>query len=424
MPFRHLLFNRRNGAPQRPPDQQPVSLESQRYFSLDNEFPQASYNNEWSDAQNYTAQSTPLAAYDQQQMTHNPQLMKQQTLAYNQPFDHTSMFPYNTVNGVPYQNSPYDFDSHSLQYSSDMMDTDGSSISQGSVHSSMSSTTHLDVMLDDDVNGMHSLSRKPSVISNYSSYGSETQSEKLCPLITGQVHKCAPDICGPSAPCLQYVNDEVVVPPIEECVPELKRRSSSNPFQQDQNQPTDFTTPHNSPPRQRQRREQTDSTSSVNPAQTLQTPPADDEKVKATRTRRTITKSATTDDVPLSKQTKKSRARQAHSLVERKYRENLNAKIQELHVTLQKTHFGKPCSHTSSRHHTHSPDEDEDDADDLDSRSSKVKKSDVLIEAMNYVHSTEMELRRKDEEISQLHDRIKMMETWMRTGSMGQRGMM
>jgi len=69
-------------------------------------------------------------------------------------------------------------------------------------------------------------------------------------------------------------------------------------------------------------------------------------------------------------------------------------------------------------------DDDDDDADDLDSRSSKVKKSDVLIEAMNYVHSVEVELRRKDEEITQLNDRIKMMENWMRTGSMGQRGMM
>lgn len=69
-------------------------------------------------------------------------------------------------------------------------------------------------------------------------------------------------------------------------------------------------------------------------------------------------------------------------------------------------------------------DDDDDDADDLDSRSSKVKKSDVLIEAMNYVHSVEVELRRKDEEIAQLNDRIKMMENWMRTGSMGQRGMM
>ena len=69
--------------------------------------------------------------------------------------------------------------------------------------------------------------------------------------------------------------------------------------------------------------------------------------------------------------------------------------------------------------------DDEDDAEDVDGRSSKIKKSDVLIEAMNYVHSVEIELRRKDEEINQLTDRIKMMENWMRTGSMvGQRNMM
>jgi len=339
------------------------------------------------------------------------------------------MFPYNSVNGIPYQNSPYDFDSHSLQYSSDMMDTDGSSISQDSIHSSTSSVTHLDVMLDEDANSMRSVSRKPSLLSNYSSYGSEhhqpehQQAEKLCPLLLGQVDKCAPEICGPSAPCLQYVNDEVVVPPIEECIPGPRRSSPSTSFHQDQNQPTDFTTPHTSP--QQRRREQPEAVNSINPAHTLQTPSVEEEKkVRVTRTRRTA-KSATTDEVPLSKQTKKTRARQAHSLVERKYRENLNAKIQELHQTLQKTQFGKPCSHvSSSRGNVNSMDDDDDDADDLDSRSSKVKKSDVLIEAMNYVHSVEVELRRKDEEITQLNDRIKMMENWMRTGSMGQRGMM
>jgi len=353
----------------------------------------------------------------------DPQL-KQQSLAQHQPFDHSTMFPYNSRNGVPYQNSPYDFDSHSLQYSSDRMDTDGSSISQGSIHSSTSSIGHLDIMLDEDANSMRSISRKPSLLSNYSSYGSENQQpEKLCPLILGQVDKCAPEICGASAPCLQFVNDEVVVPPIEECVPDATRSSPSSSFNQDQNQPTDFT-PHNSP--QRQRREQAEAANhSVNPAQTLQNPPMEEEKkVRVTRTRRTA-KSATTDEVPLSKQTKKTRARQAHSLVERKYRENLNAKIQELHQTLQKTHFGKPCSHiASSRGNMNSIEDDDDDADDIDGRSSKVKKSDVLIEAMNYVHSVEVELRRKDEEISQLHDRIKMMENWMRTGSIGQTSMM
>jgi len=358
-------------------------------------------------------------------MMQDDQLVKHQNSAYPQPFDRSAMFPYNSMAAIPYQSSPYDFDSHSLQYSSDMMDTDASSISQGSIHSSISSTTHLDVMLDDDMRSMHSLSRKPSVISNYSSYGSESNPmEKLCPLITGQVAKCAPELCGPSAPCLQYVNDDVVVPPIEECVAEPVRRSSSSSISQNQTQPVDFTTPHNSPQRQRQEQPEPQS-HSINPVQTLHIPSTtdDDKKVRVTRTRRS-TKSATTDEMPLNKQTKKTRARQAHSLVERKYRENLNAKIQELHQTLQKTHYGKTCSHTSSRNHTQSPDDDDDDLDDMDSRSSKVKKSDVLIEAMNYVHTTENELRRKDGEIQQLNDRIAMMESWMRTGTIGQRNMM
>lgn len=66
---------------------------------------------------------------------------------------------------------------------------------------------------------------------------------------------------------------------------------------------------------------------------------------------------------------------------------------------------------------------DEEDFDDDGterSTSSRVKKSDVLVEAMSYVHTMEREMQRKDEEIQQLHDRISMMENWIKTGTLGQ----
>ena len=71
---------------------------------------------------------------------------------------------------------------------------------------------------------------------------------------------------------------------------------------------------------------------------------------------------------------------------------------------------------------SHAHDEDDDD-DDEDRSSTKVKKSDVLIEAMNYVHAAESEMRRKDDEIQKLNDRVKMMEKWFQNGPLDLRNM-
>lgn len=361
-------------------------------------------------------------------MGHGPTVMQEPYLSKQQqqnphmtsPFDPNSMFPYNTMNDMPYQGSPYDFDSRSLPYS-DRMDTDVSSISQGSVHSSMSSTSHLDIMFDSDVNSAHSLSRKPSLISNYEP---EPDQGTLCPLFTGQVSKCDPSLCGPNAPCLQYVNQ---VPPIEECVPDTERQLSSS--NNEQNTPIDFTTPHTSPQLQHKiQRVNTASGGVVPSKEVARAATPDDAKRPQPKPRRSTTKVNTSDikdETPITKQTKKTRARQAHSLVERKYRENLNAKIQELHQLLQRTHLNRSNQQDVNRssiqthhHHHHDDVTDQDDCDDNadDRASSKVKKSDVLIEAMNYVHSTEAEMVRMRDEIRQLNDRIQMMENWMRKG--------
>lgn len=54
-------------------------------------------------------------------------------------------------------------------------------------------------------------------------------------------------------------------------------------------------------------------------------------------------------------------------------------------------------------------------------KSYKVKKSDVLVEAMDYVHATERELHRMQEEINQLKSHIRTMEGWMRPDNPNQR---
>lgn len=399
MPFRHLLFNRRNGAaPRRDLDQQSISLQDAAYFSLEDEFPGYKDNEAWSDhAQSVTQSPTAYNSTMQRSLDHKGH--------WQQPaeaFDPRNMFPYNSINGVPYQNSPYDFDSNSLQYSSDVaMDTDGSSISRGSIHSSVSSTSHIDVTLDEDLDSLNSLSRKPSLTSTSNHGGSST----LCPLMTGQAAKCSPELCGPAAPCLQYGSIETI-PPIEDCV---TRNASSTAIEYVERTAINFTSHATSD----LGHEQIYSMPVATPHQFSQaeTPIADSHSKQIATVERAT-------DQPVVKSTKKGRARQAHSLVERKYRENLNAKIQELHLLLHRV----KASRQGPRVPALGLNVDEEDLDDDGaerSTSTRVKKSDVLVEAISYVHNAEREMQRKDEEIRSLHERINMMESWIKNGTMG-----
>lgn len=93
------------------------------------------------------------------------------------------------------------------------------------------------------------------------------------------------------------------------------------------------------------------------------------------------------------------RAKQAHSVVERRYRDNLNEKIVQLHrtlITLESTSrlSGIPTHNIfTSREYRR-----------------KFRKSDVLVDAMNYVHQTEVEMRHMSDEITRLNDRLKPLE--------------
>src|SRR2546423_4367364 len=85
-------------------------------------------------------------------------------------------------------------------------------------------------------------------------------------------------------------------------------------------------------------------------------------------------------------------AKKAHSAVERRYRENLNSKIMDLHRTLLTTEFGSWSS-------------DGEDIRLLDLKGEewgKIRKSDVLVNAMAYVHQSEIEMRHMSEEIRRL----------------------
>ncbi|RJE16808.1 hypothetical protein PHISCL_10855, partial [Aspergillus sclerotialis] len=104
----------------------------------------------------------------------------------------------------------------------------------------------------------------------------------------------------------------------------------------------------------------------------------------------------TTKSTAPSKADAKQRAKQAHSLVERKYRENLNAKISQLHNTLQASHYGPKVGEDGEVEAATA-------ANGLPPP--KVRKSDVLTEAMNYVNQTEVEMRHMENEIHRLTER-------------------
>lgn len=93
------------------------------------------------------------------------------------------------------------------------------------------------------------------------------------------------------------------------------------------------------------------------------------------------------------------RAKQAHSVVERRYRDNLNGKIMQLHRALSATGTTTRLAGMSAQ-------------DFYASREhrGKVRKSDVMTDAMNYVHQSEVEMRHMTDEITRLGDRVMALE--------------
>ncbi|KAL2430827.1 hypothetical protein ABEF95_013749 [Exophiala dermatitidis] len=268
--------------------------------------------------------------------------------------------------------------------------------------------------------------------------------EKLCPLIAGQVDSCQPSRCGPDAPCMNFTT----LPPIEECtsVPCITQSSSPNetmitsesvsvvslhqrPSMSSRTSTSTATTVPSL--RRSSASSSTDNNSNINstPIQSVPLPPrrsttarrrgaAARNNTTTTTTSSTATTMVGSDDEEEEQQTTttttkstapskadaKQRAKQAHSLVEKKYRENLNAKIAQLHNTLQSSHYGPKTG-------------EEGESDGASANiipASKVRKSDVLTEAMNYVNQTEVEMRHMENEIQRLSERVRVLEKLVR----------
>jgi Helix-loop-helix DNA-binding domain len=194
-----------------------------------------------------------------------------------------------------------------------------------------------------------------------------SQSAKVCPLLAGQTFQCIPQLCGPDAACLDFSS----IPEIEECasVPCIT---------------------HNSPEL----------------AQTSQPPPVSIPDPVPLRSSKSQFKKPTRNSQQRTQRENpensdaKSVAKKAHSLVERRYRENLNGNIAQLHLALLKT---KRASSTT-------PQNQDNDLEEQWQAFSKVRKSDVMLEAVEYVHQTEVELRHMTDEIELLTERVRQLE--------------
>jgi len=189
----------------------------------------------------------------------------------------------------------------------------------------------------------------------------------LCGLSNGQAGDCSPQRCGPEAACLQLVN----LPEIEEC-----------------NKAPCLTT-YATDSKSRNLRKSSRSNSNE-----LAAPPrTKEEREKKLSNKRGHRGSSSEDE------SAQLRAKQAHSVVERRYRDNLNGKIMQLHSVLSATETtsrltGMPTQDFfSSREHR-----------------GKVRKSDVMTDAMNYVHQSEVEIRHMSDEIGRLNDRVRALE--------------
>ncbi|KIX02912.1 uncharacterized protein Z518_08855 [Rhinocladiella mackenziei CBS 650.93] len=181
---------------------------------------------------------------------------------------------------------------------------------------------------------------------------------------------CTPPRCGPEPTCLQLTS----LPEIEECNPAPFLPTGTTSYA-DQN--TSYS-----------RRFSRTSLSDSGPATKPKV-----EREKKPRNKRGHKGSSSEDE------SAHIRAKQAHSVVERRYRDNLNGKIMQLHRALVATESTSRLTGVS----TH---------DFFASREhrGKVRKSDVMTDAMNYVHQSEVEIRHMSDEINRLNERVRALE--------------
>jgi len=93
------------------------------------------------------------------------------------------------------------------------------------------------------------------------------------------------------------------------------------------------------------------------------------------------------------------KAKAAHSAVERRYRDKLNEKMMQLHCTLIASESSRTLGKPAER------------VDHSSLSSGKVCKAEIMSNAINYVYQTEVEMRHMTNEIEQLQNRLRHLET-------------
>lgn len=110
-----------------------------------------------------------------------------------------------------------------------------------------------------------------------------------------------------------------------------------------------------------------------------------------------------------------ARAKQAHSIVERRYRDNLNGKIMQLHRTLAAiaSDPARPGSISALMGQSDVPLQSHDPRTGS-AAGTRVRKSDVMTDAVNYVHQSEVSMRHMADEIQRLTERVLALEKLVR----------
>ncbi|OAP55453.1 hypothetical protein AYL99_10426 [Fonsecaea erecta] len=104
-------------------------------------------------------------------------------------------------------------------------------------------------------------------------------------------------------------------------------------------------------------------------------------------------------------------AKQTHSAIERKYRNNLNAKMWQLHRTLEGTSWMSSTSTTTT-----SSDDNSDAPPQRQGEQQPPRKSDILSNALQYIDESELEMRHMSDEIQRLTSRLAALQRLVRCG--------
>ncbi|KAH0832683.1 hypothetical protein AYO21_04773 [Fonsecaea monophora] len=187
-----------------------------------------------------------------------------------------------------------------------------------------------------------------------------------CGLNLIQGDNLSPRSCGTVPACLQLLNN-----------PEME----------------DFNLSALSPKMSNQNEELTRMPSRISTGNVKQLRRASNDSLPKTRGRRARKGSSSDEEAA------QARAKQAHSIVERRYRDNLNGKIMQLHRTLNT--IGSPARLAGLT---------TDETPGMHDPRTRVRKSDVMTDAVNYVHQSEVSMRHMTDEIKRLNDRVRTLE--------------